>query len=124
MKFIKCRWRADSSRPAECLAVETEQGAELGLANACGVFQHGLEHGLQLAGRTADDLEHLGGRGLLLQRLAQIVGALAQLVEQPGILDRDDGLSSEVRHQLDLLVGKGAYLLAVNSDCADQFARP
>ena len=47
------------------------------------------------------------GRGLLLQRLRQIVGALAQLVEQPRILDGDDGLRGEVRHKLDLLVGEG-----------------
>ena len=37
-----------------------------------------------------------GGRGLLLQRFGEIVGALAQLVEQPRILDGDDGLSGEV----------------------------
>ena len=30
----------------------------------------------------ADDLEHLGGRGLLLQRFGEIVGALAQLVSR------------------------------------------
>ena len=29
------------------------------------------KHRLQLAGRTGDDLEHLGGRGLLLQRLGR-----------------------------------------------------
>ena len=38
---------------------------------------------------------------------AQIVGALAQFVEQPRILDGDDGLRGEVRHKLDLLVGEG-----------------
>ena len=37
------------------------------------------------------------GRGLLLQRLGQIVGALAQLVEQPRVLDGDDGLGGEIR---------------------------
>ena len=31
----------------------------------------------------------------------------AQLVEQPRVLDGDDGLSGEVLHQLDLLVGEG-----------------
>ena len=37
--------------------------------------------------RTSD------GRGLLLQRFGQIVGALAQFVEQPRVLDGDDGLT-------------------------------
>ena len=46
---------------------------------------------------------------------SQIVGALAQLVEQPRVLDGDDGLRGEVLHQLDLLVGERADLLAI--DC-------
>jgi hypothetical protein len=29
-----------------------------------------IEHRLEIEGRAADDLEHLGGRGLLLQRFA------------------------------------------------------
>ena len=46
--------------------------SELGLANARRVCEHGLEYRLQLPGRRRDDLQHLGGRGLLLQRLAEI----------------------------------------------------
>ena len=61
-------------------------------------------------------LQHLRGRGLLLQRLAQIVGALAQLVEQPRVLDGDDGLGGEVLYQLDLLVGERPHLLAVDGE--------
>ena len=45
----------------------------------------------------------------------------AQLVEQPRVLDGDDGLRGEVLHQLDLLVGERANLLAVDDDGADQF---
>ncbi len=65
-------------------------------------------------------LQDLRGRGLLLQRLGEIVGALPQLVEQPGVLDGDDGLGGEVRDQLDLLVRERADLLAVDDDRADQ----
>ena len=80
-----------------------------------------LNTGCKLARRAGDDLQHLGGRGLLLQRFGEIVGALAQLVEQPRVLDGDDGLGGEVLHQLDLLVGERAHLLAVDDDGADQF---
>ena len=73
----------------------SKQIAELGLADARRVLQHGLEHRLQFARRTGDDLQHLGGRGLLLQRLGEIVGALAQFVEQPRVLDGDDGLAAK-----------------------------
>ena len=41
----------------------------------------------------------------------EIVGALAQLAEQPRVLDGDDGLRGEVLHQLDLLVGERPHLL-------------
>ena len=64
-----------------------------------------IEHRLQIEGRAADDLEHVGGGGLLLQQ------TLAQLVEQPRVLDGDDGLGCEVRDQLDLLVGERTHLM-------------
>ena len=35
----------------------------------------------------------------------------SQLAQQPGVLDGDDGLRGEVRHQLDLLVGERPNLL-------------
>ena len=43
--------------------------------------------------------KHLGGRGLLLQRLAR-------LGDEPRILHRDDRLVREGAHQLDLLLGE------------------
>ena len=49
--------------------------------------------------------KYLGGRGLLLQRLAR-------LGDQPRVLHRDDRLRGEVLQQRDLLVGEGPDLLA------------
>src|SRR3974377_835904 len=46
--------------------------------------------------------------------------ALAQLIEQPRILDGDDGLCGEVLHQLDLLISEGQYLLTINRDSPNQ----
>ena len=62
--------------------------------------------------RAADNLEHVGSRGLLLQRLSKVGGALTQFVEQPRVLDGDDGLSGEVLYQFDLLLGEWAHLVA------------
>ena len=42
-----------------------------------------------------------------------------QLVEQPRVLDGDDGLATEAGEQLDLLVGEGPNFLAVYGDDAD-----
>ena len=50
--------------------------------------------------------EYLGGRGLLLQRLAG-------LGDQPRVLDRDDRLCGEVLHQRDLFVGEPPHLLTM-----------
>ena len=83
-------------------------------------FHEGIEHGLQIERRAADDLEHVGCRGLLLKRLAQIVGALAQLLEQSRVLDGDDGLLGEILDQRDLLAGERLHLFAEDRDCADQ----
>src|SRR5215472_10712512 len=72
-----------------------------------------VKHRLQIEGRAADDLEHVGSGGLLLQRLAQ-------LVEQASVLDGDDGLGREILNQINLLVGERLSLLAIDIDSADQ----
>ncbi len=76
---------------------------------------------MEIERRAADDLEHVGGGGLLLQRFAEIVGTLPQLVEQAGVLDRDDGLIGEALDQRNLLVREGAHLLTIDGDDPDQF---
>ena len=88
--------------------------AEPGFAETHGIRQHDLKYRLQLARRAGNDVQHLRGCVLLLQCLGEITRALAQLVEQPGVLDGDDGLRGEIIHQLDLLVGERAHLLAVD----------
>ena len=40
-------------------------------------------------------------------------------LEQPRILDGDDGLGGEVLHQFNLLICEWPHLLAVNDNCAD-----
>ena len=54
-----------------------------------GLFEHRVEHRREVAGRGVDDLQHLGGRGLLLQRLAR-------LGQQPCILHRDHRLRGKI----------------------------
>ncbi len=59
-----------------------------------------------------DDLQHVGGGRLLLQRLLG-------LVEQAHVLDRDHGLVGEGLQQRDLLVGEAPGLGAIHVDGAD-----
>ena len=72
-----------------------------------------VEHGLQIESRSADDLQHVG-RGCLLLK------GFAQFAEQARVLDGDDGLSSEVLHQLNLFVGERPHFLAIYGDRANQ----
>jgi hypothetical protein len=58
---------------------------------------------------------------LLLQRLRKVRRPLPQFVEQPRVLDCDDGLGCEVRHQLNLPISKGTHLLPGQVECTDQF---
>ena len=67
-----------------------------------GRFDQRIEHRLEIEGRAADDLEDVGGGGLLLERLVELTIARRQLGEQTDILDSNDGLSGECFQQLDL----------------------
>src|SRR5262249_57749772 len=89
------------------------QRAKLGAAQLRRVRQYRFEHGLKLAWRAGDHTQHLRGRGLPIQRLAQ-------LVEQARVLDGDDSLRGEVLDQLDLLVGERADSLAIDDNAANQ----
>ena len=60
------------------------------------------------------------GRGLLLQRFGELIGALLQLVEQPRVLDRDHRLVGKGRDQVDLLLGERPHVLPLDDDHADR----
>jgi len=76
-------------RESEHVAVPNPKRAEGGLAEACGLPQHRVEHWREVAGRGIDDLQYLGGCGLLLQRLAR-------LGQEPRVFHRDDRLRREI----------------------------
>src|SRR5207248_11459323 len=55
----------------KALTVISTKDAGIGLTEAGRLFEHRLEHRRQVARRGVDDPQHLGGRGLLFQRLAR-----------------------------------------------------
>ena len=65
---------------------------------------------MQIERRAADDLQHVGCRGLLFERLLNIARARLHLVEQAHILDCDDGLVGEGLDEFDLARTEGAGL--------------
>src|SRR5262249_25974629 len=84
------RWQVVKRNGTEAIALAQPQDAELGLTDARGILQHRLKYRLQIAGRRADDAQHLGGRGLLLQRLSEFlfqvdVGCAKAVNMSPGL---------------------------------------
>ena len=73
----------------EELAVVGANRCLVGRAEAHCPLDHRVENWSEVAGRGVDDLQHLGGRGLLLQ-------CLARLGQEPRILHRDDRLRRKV----------------------------
>ena len=96
--------------------------AEFGLAKTHNGLDERIEHRLQIERRTADDLEHLRRCRLLPQRFGADRRYAGATRSQSRVLDGDDGLGGEVLKQRDLLVGKGSHFLAIDINCADEFA--
>src|SRR6516225_48795 len=89
--------------------------ALVGIAKPNSGFDQRLQHRFEVEGRAADDFEHVGGGGLLLKRFPQ-------LIQQSGVLNRDDGLGGEVRNQFNVLFGERLRLLPIDDYIADQLA--
>src|SRR5215475_8810140 len=72
-----------------------------------------LEHRLHIRWGAADDAKHLARCGLVFESLCQFLrslgkftGARLDLLEQPCVLDGDDGLVRKGIDKLDLLFGE------------------
>ena len=87
--------------------------------NPRGALDDGVEDRLHVRGRAADDAEHLGRCRLMLQSLAQFCVALLDFLEQPHVLDGDDGLISEGLEKSDLLFREWSDLRAANQNRSD-----
>ena len=77
---------------------------------------------MQVEGRPADDLEHVGGRRLLLQCLGEIACPGPHLVEQAGVLDCNDRLVCESLNEFDLTERKSTGFGAHQRKHAVHFA--
>ena len=104
------------------IAVGPHNGAHIRLAKPGRRLDQRVKYRLQVEGRAADHLEHVGSGSLLLQRFAQIVGAPAQLIQQPRVLDGDDRLVGERRHQVDLFRGKWLRPVSPYKDHSDDLS--
>ena len=111
---------AEDCGQAKNVAVALEQPRIIRFAQARHRLNEGIEHRLQVECRPADDLEHVGGDGLLLERFGQIGCALPQLVEESCVLDSNDRLDGKVLDQLDLFVRERPHLGTIDKKRANQ----
>jgi hypothetical protein len=93
------------------LTIRSEDKPLLGRAKLRRVFDQSFENRLEIEGRAADDLEHVGGGRLLRQRFAQ-------LIEEARVLDGDDGLGGEHLQQVLMFFRCGAGIRPGSNDRA------
>ena len=77
-------------------------------------FNERVEHSLQVESRAADHLKHIGGRGLLLQRLSDLARARLHLGLQGliALLDLGGHMVEAVRERFDLIAAADRDALA------------
>jgi hypothetical protein len=68
----------------KALTIPGPQDAKCRLAQPYRLFQHRVEHRREVAGRTVDDPQYLGGRSFSGQRLVQFGRALLQFALEIG----------------------------------------
>ena len=88
--------------------------------NPRGALDDGIEDRLHVRGRPADDAEHLGCCGLMLQGLPQFCIALLDLFEQAHVLDSDHRLVGERFEELDMFLGERTNLHSTDHDRPDR----
>src|SRR5262249_47641580 len=72
-----------------------------------------IENNLKIKSGAADDLQHIRSGGLLLQ-------LFAQFIQQPCILNRDDGLIGKILPQRNLFVGEWGNFCPIDRNSANQ----
>src|SRR5215468_11298502 len=100
--------------------------AKTGSAEQCSTLGDRFEHRLNVSGRSAYDVKHFAGCSLVFERLCEFlrpfckfVGARLLRLEQPRVLDGDDGLIGKGLKQRDLLVIEQPSFRASESNHAD-----
>src|SRR5215470_9481250 len=101
----------------------------IGGAKAASDPRNDVKHGLNVEFRVTDDGQHVASCSLIFKRFRKLLRALRKFsrssllgLEQPRVLDRDDGLVGEGLQQIDLSVGEREDLGASNANHTDSRA--
>src|SRR5262245_6252251 len=108
------RKRSVFRRSSQTIAVDVINDRVLRFCHLGGIFGDGFQYRLDIRRRTCDDTQNLARGCLLLQRLFEFL-------EQPNVLNGDDGLICESFQELDLRRGERAHLGATRSQVSNEF---
>src|SRR4030095_2073210 len=106
----------------EIVALTESQPPVIAPTNPRGALDYGIEDGLHVRRRAADDAEHLGGCRLMLQGLPEFCVAFLQFCEQPHVLNGDHCLIGEDFKEFNLAVSERSQLLSANQNRPDRNA--
>src|SRR5215467_4266176 len=102
----------------------------VGGAKAASDPRNDVKHGLNVELRVADDGQHIASCGLIFKRFRKLLRAPRKFsrssllgLEQPRVLDGDNGLVRKSLEQFYLLIGKRANLRASDGNPADRLTR-
>ena len=104
------------------LSVPKSQHHVINPANPSGALDDGVEYGLHIRRRAADNAEYFGRGVLMIFSLAQFCVALLDFLEQANILDRDYRLIGEGFKKRNLFVSERSNLRPANDKRADSYA--
>src|SRR6516165_9622594 len=102
--------RADHTKNVALDAPEVDTG---GIEHSRSCLGDRIERALTVLWCAGDDTENVSRRRLTVE-------AFTQFIQQPRVLDGDDGLSGEILHRRNMLVSERADFLSVDDDGADQ----
>src|SRR5215468_9828408 len=110
-QFLICGRRATHRRDMEAIFRPAIDMPHVSLAEPYGILQDRIEDGLQAAWRRGNRAKDFRRCRLLLQRLPQ-------LVQQPRVLEGDDGLRGKRFEKCNLLIRKRINLGTSKHDCS------
>src|SRR5262249_52483635 len=100
------------SDDAKDVAFDASKENVRSIEHSRGRFRDRVQRALAVFGCTGNNAEDVSRRGLAVE-------AFAQLIEQPRVLDGNDGLGGEVLHLRNLFINKGASLPTTDANTAD-----
>src|SRR5262249_13780827 len=110
---------ARESGEHDLIALDSGQYARVGAQQPDGASHDRVEYRLHIRLRATDDAQDVARGGLRVQRRRQLPGTGLELLEQPHVLDGDDGLVGKGFEQADLFLGKWAHLESPDDDRSD-----